>query len=136
MRNPSGAASAVDMTVEGRIREGLAVVSDVATSLYGPLHPAWRQSGAAEQEARRELRGGGLVNNPTWAATRATTIAARAQEPSGPWIAQMGYGPGGYHGDFPRWRDADGQHAKNASANVILADSPRLHVGDVLLDGS
>ena len=94
MRNPSGAASAVDMTVEGRIREGLAVVSDVATSLYGPLHPAWRQSGAAEQEARRELRGGGLVNNPTWAATRATTIAARAQEAVWPLDRSDGLWPG------------------------------------------
>ncbi len=80
------------MNVERRIWDGSAVVSEyVATSLYGLTHPAWWRSGATVQEERMPVPGDELVNNPSWTATRATTVAT----PPGavwPWIARMGYG--------------------------------------------
>jgi hypothetical protein len=44
------------LKVEGRIRDGFAVVAEYfATSLYGLAHPAWRQSGATDQIERKSL---------------------------------------------------------------------------------
>ena len=122
--------------VGGRIRDGLAVVGEYATtSLYGLLHPEWRQSGATAQEERRSLPGDDLIHNPNWAATRAITIAA-PPEAVWPWIVQMGYGRGGYYGDFPWWRDPAGRRGRRASANAVLNDFQSLRVGEVLLDGA
>jgi hypothetical protein len=69
-----------------------------------------------------------------WTATRAETIAAPPEQ-VWPWIAQLGYGRGGYYGDLPSWRDTAGHRGRSASANSILAEYLRLEVNDVLLDG-
>jgi hypothetical protein len=118
-----------------RLRDGLVASGEyAATALYGLLHPAWRRSGATEHEERSSLAGDELVSNPNWEATRAITITS-TPDAIWPWIAQMGYGRGGYYGDFPWWRDPEGHRGRNASANAILNNLQSLKVGDVLLDG-
>jgi hypothetical protein len=123
------------MSRAARVRDGLLVTAEyTAEALYGLIRPRWRRSGATDREARCHLPGDELVALPNWAATRAETINAPVREVWS-WIVQMGYGRGGYYGDFPWWRDPDRHRGIRASANTILPEYQHLTVGDVLLDG-
>jgi hypothetical protein len=62
-----------------------------------------------------------------WEATRAVTINAPAAD-VWPWLAQMGYGRGGWYGWNPLEREDTG-------ASRLLADFPPPRVGDIWLDG-
>ncbi len=97
-------------------------------TVYGVLHPSLLASGATSEEERRPLPGDEIVHEPMWEATRAETIAARPMA-VWPWVAQMGYGRGGYYCLSP----FDPQHLRDLG--VIQPHLQRLRVGDVWLDG-
>ncbi len=99
----------------------------LAQALGGLHHPQLLRSGATASEEHRPLPGDGLVDDPTWEATRAISIAASPEE-VWPWLEQMGYGRGGWYGWNPLEREDTG-------ADRILTDLVPLKVGDILLDG-
>jgi hypothetical protein len=68
-----------------------------------------------------------VVPGPIWEATRAVTIDASAAQ-VWPWVAQMGYGRGGWYGWNPLEREDTG-------VSELLAGLPPPTVGDVWLDG-
>ncbi len=98
-----------------------------AQFLDGLIHPGLLRSGATPEEERRSLPGDDLVPRPGWEATRAVTIDAPPAK-VWPWVAQMGYGRGGWYGWNPLEREDTG-------ASQLLADLPPPRVGDVWLDG-
>jgi hypothetical protein len=85
------------------------------------------RSGATSAEERLPLPGDELVPGPMWEATRAATIGASEAE-VWPWVAQMGYGRGGWYGWNPLEREDTG-------VSSLLADLAPPRVGDVWLDG-
>ena len=98
-----------------------------AQFLDGLIHPALLRSGATTEEERRRLPGDDLVPGPIWEATRAVTIDAPPAQ-VWPWVAQMGYGRGGWYGWNPLEREDTG-------LSHLLPDLPPPTVGDVWLDG-
>lgn len=98
----------------------------LAQLLDGLIRPELLRSGATPDEERRPLPGDDLVPSPLWEATRAVTIDAPAAE-VWPWVAQMGYGRGGWYGWNPLEREDTGVF-------TLLALAPPT-VGDVWLDG-
>lgn len=101
---------------------------EYAGQLFGGLaQPGLLRSGATPEEEQRPLPGDELVPGPMWEATRAVTIAGPPTE-VWPWVAQMGYGRGGWYGWNPLER------ADTGVAEILAAeDVPRQ--GDVWLDG-
>lgn len=102
-------------------------VEYVAQFLGGVIHPELLRSGAEREEERRPLPGDDLVPRPLWEATRAVTIEATPLE-VWPWVAQMGYGRGGWYGWNPLEREDTG-------VSRLLEELPPPRVGDVWLDG-
>jgi hypothetical protein len=102
-------------------------VEYAAQFLGGVIHPELLRSGATPEEDRRSLPGDDLVPRPRWEATRAVTIDAPPVE-VWPWVAQMGYGRGGWYGWNPLEREDTGVFG-------LLEDVPTPSVGDVWLDG-
>lgn len=102
-------------------------VEYVAQFLGGLIHPELLRSGATCEEERRPLPGDDLVPRPLWEATRAVTIDATPLE-VWPWVAQMGYGRGGWYGWNPLEREDTG-------VSRLLEKLPSPRVGDVWLDG-
>ncbi len=98
-----------------------------AQFLDGLIRPGLMRSGATVEEQRRSLPGDDLVPHPSWEATRAVTIDAPPSE-VWPWVAQMGYGRGGWYGWNPLEREDTG-------ASQLLAGLAQPRVGDVWLDG-
>jgi hypothetical protein len=90
-------------------------------------HPGLLRSGASHEEEERPLPGDELVPDPNWEATRAITIDATPAK-VWPWVAQMGYGRGGWYGWNPLEREDTG-------VSELLKDVPSPKVGDVWLDG-
>ncbi len=99
----------------------------IAQLLHGLARPGLLRSAATPAEKKRALPGDGLVPDPGWEATRAVTIEASVAE-VWPWVAQMGYGRGGWYGWFPLNR-------KDTAATQILPQFQQPRVGQVLLDG-
>ena len=97
-----------------------------AQFLGGLIHPELLRSGATSEEERRPLPGDDLVPCPQWEATRAVTIDAPPLE-VWPWLAQMGYGRGGWYGWNPLEREDTGVSR--------LLELPPPRVSDVWLDG-
>jgi carbon monoxide dehydrogenase subunit G len=98
----------------------------VGQLLGGLIHPQLLRSGATPQDDRRLLPGDELVPSPVWEATRAVTIDAPAVE-VWPWVAQMGFGRGGWYGWNPLDREDTGVFR-------LLAVAPP-KVDDTWLDG-
>jgi hypothetical protein len=98
-----------------------------AQFLGGLIQPELLRSGATPEEERRSLPGDDLVPRAMWEATRAVTIDAPPAE-VWPWVAQMGYGRGGWYGWNPLEREDTG-------VSRLLTDLPPPLVGDVWLDG-
>lgn len=118
-----------------RIRDGAVVLGEYAAeTAYAAVHPEWRRSGATPQEESRKLPGDDLVPAPNWSATRAETIRV-PPERLWPWLAQLGYGRGGWYGDFPWWKDPAGHRGTRSAADRLLPQHQRLDPGQVLLDG-
>jgi hypothetical protein len=108
-------------------RIGLAgPIEYMAQFLHGLARPRLLRPGATLGEEKRPLPGDDLVPDPRWEATRAVTIQAPVAE-VWPWVAQMGYGRGGWYGWFPLNR-------KDTAATQILPQFQQLKVGEVLLD--
>ncbi|HZD79424.1 MAG TPA: hypothetical protein VE646_05235, partial [Actinomycetota bacterium] len=96
-------------------------------ALGGLARPWLLRSGATPEEEGRPLPGDELVAHPNWQATRAVSIDATPAR-IWPWVAQMGYGRGGWYGWNPLEREDTG-------AFRLLPNLPATKVGDVLLDG-
>jgi hypothetical protein len=99
----------------------------LAQFLGGLMHPGLLRSGATREEESRALPGDDLVPCPRWEATRAVTIDAPSVE-VWPWVAQMGYGRGGWYGWNPLEREDTG-------VAYLLGDVPPPKLGDAWLDG-
>jgi hypothetical protein len=97
-------------------------------TMYGIAHPSLFRSGATSDEEQRALAGDDLVPEAAWVATRGETIAAPA-EAVWPFIAQMGWGRGGFYA----YSFFDPRHA--ADARGVVERLQDLKVGDVWLDG-
>lgn len=118
-----------------RLRDGVVVLGEYAVeTVYALTHPEWRRSGATPDEVSRELPGDNLVPAPNWSATRAETVRASPEE-VWPWLAQMGYGRGGWYSDFPWWKDAAGHRGRRSAAERVLPQHQHLEPGQFLLDG-
>lgn len=115
-------------------KAALVVVEYSANALVGLIDPRLRTSGATAEEARGRLAGDALVPWESWQATRAVTVEAPVSE-VWPWLAQAGYGRGGWYADMPWWRDAEGRRGRRSSVEHLLPDEQHIEVGQVLLDG-
>lgn len=92
---------------------------------------SWR-SGARDAEAYGALPGDDVIPHPMVEWTRATTIHA-SRERIWPWLAQMGYGRGGWYTNERIDRLIWGVSAGNADR--ILPEYQHLEVGDIVADG-
>ena len=118
-----------------RFRDGTIAVGEyVVESVYGWFHPEWRASGASPEEESAPMVGDDLVAEPNWQATRATSIE-RSPAEVWPWLAQAGYGRGGWYGDLPWWKDPEGATGRSSSAAEILPEFQAVQHGDIMLDG-
>ncbi|WP_148258096.1 hypothetical protein [Pseudarthrobacter phenanthrenivorans] len=116
-------------------RDAAVVLAEYAAeTAYGYLHPQWRVSGATDREASEDLPGDAVVPQPNWQATRAVSIQCPPAH-LWPWLAQAGYGRGGWYGDLPWWKDPEGATGRHSSAATILAQYQSVREGDILLDG-
>jgi hypothetical protein len=104
----------------------LTILSAVAAGSFVVLAPRLRRWGASEEEARRRLPGDELVASPTFASTRAVTIAA---PPAAvwPWLVQMGQGRGGLY-SYDWLENVFGLDVH--SADRIVPELQQLNVGD------
>lgn len=104
----------------------VAAVIAIAAGLYARIFRPWQLTwGATAAEAARALPGDELVRDPTFAATRAITIAASPEE-IWPWLIQVGVTRAGWYSyDL---LDNLGRH----SAVSVIPDLQHLAVGDVL----
>lgn len=112
----------------------LAVGEYSANAVVGLFDARLRVSGATPAEEVEPLPGDHLVPWETWQATRAVTVDAPPAE-VWPWLAQAGYGRGGWYADMAWWRDAQGRRGVRSSSDHLLPDQQTIEVGQVLLDG-
>src|SRR3712207_5384673 len=81
----------------GRKVLGAATVGAASISAYLLFIRPWQQRwGATEEELERSMPGDGIVERPTFDATRAITISARPEE-IWPWIVQIGVNRAGWY---------------------------------------
>jgi hypothetical protein len=100
----------------------LILIVSVFIFAYRPWQLTW---GATDEEVNRGMVGDGIVENPTFNATRAVTIKA-SPEDIWPWIIQIGYKKAGFYSyDI---LDNDGVE----SAERIIPDYQDLEVGDLI----
>ena len=99
---------------------------------YATLYRLGQTWGATDHEQRQPLAGDELLPEATALTTHAITIAA---PPAAvwPWLAQMGWGRGGWY--TYRWVDRLLFPANGPSANQLLPEHQQLAVGDRVLDG-
>jgi hypothetical protein len=90
--------------------------------VYRPWQLSW---GATDDEITRPMVGDGLVENPTFNATRAVTVNAPAER-IWPWIVQMGYKKAGFYS----WDILDNDGIP--SAERIISEYQDLEVGDLV----
>jgi hypothetical protein len=90
--------------------------------VYRPWQLSW---GATANEVTRPMVGDGLVQNPTFNATRAVTINAPAER-IWPWIVQVGYKRAGFYS----WDILDNDGIP--SAEWIIPEYQNLKIGDLV----
>jgi hypothetical protein len=97
------------------------------------------RTGVSDQEALGTLPGDEFIAHPMVEWTRGTTVQAAAEQ-VWPWLAQMGYGRGGWY--TPQWVDLFAnrwvfgvRHPFPASANQLLPGYQQVAVGDLICDG-
>lgn len=93
------------------------------------LRPWLLRRGATDAEVERALPGDDLVQTPQWTATQAITIHA-APDAIWPWIAQWGYGRGGFYSYD--WIDRLIGAAGVVSSDRILPEHQQIHPGDFI----
>ena len=89
------------------------------------IQPWQRRWGATDEEVHRAMPGDDLSPDAA-STTRAISIATPAED-VWPWLAQLGYGRGGWYSYD--WIDNDGQ----PSADDIIPQLQQLQVGDPIL---
>jgi hypothetical protein len=97
------------------------------------------RTGVCDEEALGPLPGDEFIPHPMVEWTRGVTV----REPAGrvwPWLAQMGYGRGGWY--TPQWVDLFAnrwvfgvRHPFPASASRLLPEYQQVAVGDLICDG-
>ncbi|MGO9318148.1 MAG: hypothetical protein ACLPXT_14925 [Terracidiphilus sp.] len=93
------------------------------------IRPSQLQWGATAEEAARPMPGDGLVESPSFCATRAITIQGKPEE-IWPWLVQIGYGRAGFYGyDLI---ENIGSRTGIRSAESILPELQHPKTGDVL----
>ena len=98
----------------------------VLVALFYLVYRPWQLSwGATADEVTRPMVGDGLVENPTFNATRAVTINAPAEQ-IWPWIVQIGYKRAGFYS----WDILDNDGIP--SAERIMPEYQNLKIGDVV----
>jgi hypothetical protein len=100
----------------------LAALAFLFSMIYQPWQLHW---GATPEEILRRMPGDGIVEHPTFNATRSVTINARP-EAIWPWIIQIGYGRAGFYSHD--WLDND----RIRSANQIIPEYQSLQAGDIV----
>jgi len=100
----------------------LVVLVAIFYLVYRPWQLSW---GATADEVSRPMVGDGLVEDPTFNATRAVTINAPAEQ-IWPWIVQIGYKRAGFYS----WDILDNDGIP--SAERILPEYQNLKIGDVV----
>jgi hypothetical protein len=90
--------------------------------VYRPWSLNW---GSTDEEINRQMPGDGILEQPTFIATRAISIEASPEE-IWPWIIQIGYKRAGFY-SYDRL-DNDGIH----SSDYILPEYQGLQVGDLI----
>lgn len=100
----------------------LVVLVAIFYLVYRPWQLSW---GATADEVSRPMVGDGLVEDPTFNATRAVTINAPAEQ-IWPWIVQIGYKRAGFYS----WDILDNDGIP--SAERILPEYQNLRIGDVV----
>jgi hypothetical protein len=98
---------------------------------FAAIRPRLLGWGATRRERRQPLPGDDLVP-ARWQTTRGITIAAPAEE-VWPWLAQMGYGRGGWYSyDWLERRIGAGDFAEGGSAKRVVPELQPLAVGDTI----
>lgn len=97
------------------------------------------RTGVSDEEALGPLPGDEFIAHPMVEWTRGVTVRAAAER-VWPWLAQMGYGRGGWY--TPQWVDLFAnrwvfrvRHPFPASASRLLAEYQHVAVGDLICDG-
>jgi hypothetical protein len=97
------------------------------------------RTGVTNAEASGSLPGGDVLPQPMVEWTRGVTVSA-APEAIWPWLAQMGYGRGGWY--TPEWVDLlanrwifGQRRSYPASADRLVPEYQDVHVGDLVCDG-
>ncbi len=97
------------------------------------------RTGVSDEEALGPLPGDEFIAHPMVEWTRGVTVRA-APERVWPWLAQMGYGRGGWY--TPEWADLFAnrwvfghRHPFPASAVRLLPEYQQVAVGDLICDG-
>jgi hypothetical protein len=97
------------------------------------------RTGVSDEEAFGPLPGDEFIVHPMVEWTRGVTVHA-APERVWPWLAQMGYGRGGWY--TPQWVDLFAnrwvfgvKHPFPASASRLLPEYQHVAVGDLICDG-
>jgi hypothetical protein len=121
--DPSEATKALTPALRaGGVAGSLALLAVGYLRFYRPWQLRW---GATEEEAGRTMPGDGVVQRPTFDATRAVSIAA-PPECIYPWLVQIGVGRAG-------WYSYDLlDNLGRPSAEVILQEHQHLDIGDVV----
>ena len=112
--------------VTARRRVAIGLLSLATAVLYGRVWRPWQLTwGATREEVARDLPGDGLVQSPTFNATRAISIGAPPEQ-VWPWLVQVGAGRAGWYSyDL---LDNLGRH----SADRILPEWQDLAPGDIV----
>ena len=97
------------------------------------------RTGVCDAEALGQLPGDEFIAHPMVEWTRGVTVHAAAER-VWPWLAQMGYGRGGWY--TPQWVDLFAnrwvfgvRHRFPASASRLLPEHQHVAVGDLICDG-
>jgi hypothetical protein len=97
------------------------------------------RTGVSDEEAFGSLPGDEFIAHPMVEWTRGVTVHA-APDRVWPWLAQMGYGRGGWY--TPQWVDLFAnrwvfgvRHRFPASAGRLLPEYQQVAVGDLICDG-
>jgi len=97
------------------------------------------RTGVSDAEAYGSLPGDDLIAHPMLEWTRGVTVRT-SPDRVWPWLAQMGYGRGGWY--TPEWVDLLAnrwvfgvKHRFPASANRLLPEYQNVTVGDLICDG-
>jgi hypothetical protein len=115
------------------MRYGRAVATGLGAAACAGVDRWTHATRATRAEKQQPLAGDGLVVDPIWQATRATTIRA-PRDTVWPWLVQMGYPTHRAGWYVPHWMDRLLFGIRARSANEIVPELQQLAVGDRVPD--